>query len=341
MKTTIPFLLPLLQLITPTLALPRCDSGPCDDPAVLSLQTSTCHPYHIFIARGSNSPRPGHAGELMRQICTSLGGNETCGYEDIEYPAKSGANGPGEWCKSAHAGTIAAQAQLANYTERCPESQMVLLGFSQGASVTLDSLGGGGGVQVFGCEQPENEGLSRQSAAGSRIAAIAVFGTTVRTAHTPYTVKDGAPFNGTHTRLPAYQAGLKPYYSILREYCNHGDPMCASGSKPSSLDNHLNYFRNYTDEAAEWVVQTVRKGENAKTAAEEEDLTREGTDGGSGGIIGTASSGGSRVLAMAAESPWAWWGAVMLGTTLFLCVALLAKSALSRGFLLRRRWTLL
>ena len=122
-------------------ALERCDHGnECTDPDVIKLNTTTCSTYHIFTARGSNAKKPGHAGELIRQICTELG---DCNFEDIDFPARGGGNG---WCESAHTGAVNGVAQLRNYTERCPDSNLIVVGFRQGAGVsqTPDATAGEG-----------------------------------------------------------------------------------------------------------------------------------------------------------------------------------------------------
>jgi acetylxylan esterase len=96
------------------------------------------------------------------------------------------------------------------------------------------------------------------------VAAAVVFGAAVRTAGRPYTatgtekLKGGSDFNGTSPRSEAHLVGLEPYSDILRDYCNFGDPICAVGSKPQDVAQHLNYFKLYVEDAAEWVVDTVQ-----------------------------------------------------------------------------------
>lgn len=55
---------------------------------------------------------------------------------------------------------------MGDYVARCSESKVVLLGFSQGATVTQDLLGGGGGPLFGLCEQGGNEGLDPGEAPG-------------------------------------------------------------------------------------------------------------------------------------------------------------------------------
>lgn len=151
-------------ILEAALALAQCEAPvPCTDATLLALEESDCQKHHIFVARGSDSGYPGHNGVLIRTICGRL---EDCGYENIVYPANSTAAGPDMWCKSAAIGARHAQEQLTSYSTRCPDSKLIVLGFSQGGSVALDALGGGGGT-VFQCVQADNPSLDRTKTPGS------------------------------------------------------------------------------------------------------------------------------------------------------------------------------
>jgi hypothetical protein len=148
----------------------RCDAPYpnvyCNTTEVLAYQSSDCSAYHVFIARGSDEPYPGRLGNVTSEICRQIG-NDDCTFENIEYPAKSTAWGKDEWCKSAGKGAANGQAQLKAYAEKCSDSKLILLGFSQGGAVTQDIMGGGGG-QVFECTQDTNEALDRSTSPGSQ-----------------------------------------------------------------------------------------------------------------------------------------------------------------------------
>ncbi|KAF2703067.1 carbohydrate esterase family 5 protein [Pleomassaria siparia CBS 279.74] len=253
-------------------ALAQCEAPvPCTDPTLLALQISDCQKHHIFVARGSDSGYPGHLGVLIEAVCESL---EDCGYENVVYPANSSYAGVNAWCESAAIGAKHAQEQMTSYAEKCPDSKLIVMGYSQGASVVLDTLGGGGGP-VFKCVQENNPALDRTKVPGSNIVAAIVFGAAVRTAGQSYTakgrdaLKGGQDFNGTSPRSEEHLAGLNPYADILHDYCNFGDPICAHGSEPMDVAQHLNYFKIYTEEAAKWVVGTVqgRKMTNVQSSA--------------------------------------------------------------------------
>jgi hypothetical protein len=164
----------LALLVATVLAQERCDAAEpkvfCNTTEILAYQTSDCRPYHIFLARGSDEPYPGRQGNLTRDICSRIGSND-CGFENIEYPAKSSGWGPGEWCKSASAGAANGQAQMKAYNQRCPDSKLILLGYSQGGAVAQNILSGGGGY-VFECDLPSNPALDMSIGSKSEEAPV-------------------------------------------------------------------------------------------------------------------------------------------------------------------------
>ena len=138
------------------------------------LKTNECQTYHHFLARGSTSPYPGHVIETVGKVCNALNTQESpsaCGYEDIEYWAMNGGE---KWCISSHEGALNGAEQLRNYTARCPDSHLIVMGFSQGGSVLLDVLGGGGG-KLWGCNQEESPAMNITSAPGSKGASSTLY----------------------------------------------------------------------------------------------------------------------------------------------------------------------
>jgi hypothetical protein len=124
-----------------------------------------CNDIRIFSARGSNEPYPGRGGQMLGAICALFESNAfSCDYEDIAYPAMISSSGM--YCESANIGANAAREQMSGHVSACPETRIILLGYSQGASVVCDVVGGGG-ASVFGCEQPSNDPLDRGIAPGS------------------------------------------------------------------------------------------------------------------------------------------------------------------------------
>ncbi len=124
-----------------------------------------CNDFRIFNARGSNEPYPGRAGTMLGVMCFLFqSAGVSCDYEDVVYPAN--ISWSGIYCESANAGAYAGQAQITAYVQQCPDSRLVLMGYSQGADVVGDILGGGGGP-IYGCEQAWNPAMPRNTTPGS------------------------------------------------------------------------------------------------------------------------------------------------------------------------------
>ncbi|KAH7093431.1 Alpha/Beta hydrolase protein [Paraphoma chrysanthemicola] len=230
-----------------------------DCPQFEKLKTSECQTYHHFLARGSTSPYPGHLIETVGKICDKLNNStnpNACGYEDVEYWAMNGGE---RWCISAHEGAVNGAEQMRNYTERCPDSHLIVMGFSQGGSVQLDVLGGGGG-ELWGCMQESNPAMNISTAPGNKVAAAVTFGATRRSANQSFTFGGGQISNGGAPRTAEQNAGLKPYADAgkLREYCQPHDPICAPFTDNVDMSYHLDYFDKWGNEVADWVVSKAR-----------------------------------------------------------------------------------
>lgn len=95
-----------------------------------------CAPVHLLVARGSTEA-PGF-GQLNSLATKIVQGNSGATKEAIDYPAKLQPYGP-----SVSAGVTAVKNQLSAYVQKCPDSKIVLLGYSQGANIIGDALCGG------------------------------------------------------------------------------------------------------------------------------------------------------------------------------------------------------
>lgn len=120
-----------------------------------------CEDVHVFLARGNNEPYPGRQGKLADAICSGL---ESCDYEDIQFYNPL----PAPYCDSVAEGAKNGISQITEYNKRCPDSKLVISGYSQGGQVAGDVLGGGGGVFFQDCVQPDNTGLDPSKAPGNK-----------------------------------------------------------------------------------------------------------------------------------------------------------------------------
>ncbi|RPA79900.1 alpha/beta-hydrolase [Ascobolus immersus RN42] len=183
-----------------------------------------CEDVHIFIARGSTEPFPGRQGAQVDAICSGL---PSCGYEDIIYPATYE-----DYCNSVAIGAANGQKAMADYVERCPDSKLVLTGYSQGAHVVGDIVGGGGGYggAAVGCLQPVNPPLKRDAAPGRNLVAALILGDVRHTGNQSYNIGSGSSKDGAWPRSEELLTGLEPFADVLGSWCDAVDPVCAGGN---------------------------------------------------------------------------------------------------------------
>ncbi|KAL2436327.1 hypothetical protein ABEF95_008406 [Exophiala dermatitidis] len=214
----------------------------------------SCKDVHIFLAKGNNEPYPGRQGKLAGAICYGL---DSCDYEDIQYynPVEA------DYCASVTEGAQNGLSQVTAYAARCPDAKLVLSGYSQGAQIVGDVLGGGGGVFFNNCTQPVNAALDPTTSPGNKIVAALVFGDTRHVAGQPYNVESGAGATGLFPRSAEQLTTLNRFSSVLRSYCVATDPICAASYGSEDATTHLTYFDVYTDAAAGWVKEMVNEAQ--------------------------------------------------------------------------------
>ncbi|KAG7413760.1 Acetylxylan esterase 2 [Fusarium oxysporum f. sp. rapae] len=216
-----------------------------------------CKDVHIFLAKGNNEPYPGRQGKLAGAICSGL---KSCDYEDIQF--QNALEDP--FCDSVTEGVKNGIKQITAYNKKCPDSKLVVSGYSQGGQVVGDILGGGGGVFFQNCVEPDLQGLNPKTLPGSKIVAAMVFGDTRHTKDQPFNVLSGAGKNGLFPRPAGMLENLASYGDVFRNYCVETDPICAQGDE---VETHLNYFDVFTDDVAEWVKERVGEDTTTTTAA--------------------------------------------------------------------------
>lgn len=108
--------------------------------ALVSAQN--CPQIHVFGARETTvPPGMGTAGQLVNQILQAFPGATS---EAISYPACGGQPncGGASYADSAKQGTAAVGRQVNAFHQRCPQTKLVLVGYSQvHPTLRLDLLG--------------------------------------------------------------------------------------------------------------------------------------------------------------------------------------------------------
>jgi cutinase len=166
-----------------------------------SASAATCPDIEVTFARATNEP-PGVGvvgQEFIDALRPQVGGRSVAVYP-VNYPASD------DLAPSANAGGVDANAHVESMAASCPNTKLVLGGYSQGAVaidlITIAQLPVSGFVPVS---------LPRDVA--DHVAALAFFG------------------NPTDRYLGAPVTTLSPWYGAKSiDLCVEGDPVCTAGA---------------------------------------------------------------------------------------------------------------
>lgn len=211
--------------------------------------TAACNDVAIFMARGNDAPyHDGRTSPFIDATCGKFkAAGYSCDYMDIVFDATLGV----PYCPTIQEGAYNGVRQITEYNSQCPDTLIVINGYSQGAMVAGSLLSGGG---ADACDvDTRTTGLDSTSQAGKAVKAALVWGDVKHTANQPYNVLDGAD-KQVWPRTGSNLERLNRYTDVLRSYCAAGDPVCAGGDV---VAEHLNYFELYTDEASTWVLNKL------------------------------------------------------------------------------------
>ncbi|OQZ91791.1 cutinase family protein [Mycobacterium alsense] len=190
-------------------------------PRLMPLASASCPDVEVVFARGTDEP-PG-VGRVGQAFVNSLRQHtrKSVGAYGVNYPASK------DFLAAAD-GANDASNHVQRMANNCPNSKVVLGGYSQGAAVidivTAAPLPG------FGFHQP------LPAKAADHVAAVALFG-------------------NPSARAGGLMSALTPDFSGKTiDLCNTGDPICSNGNKWSA---HLGYVPGLTNQAAAFVSGRV------------------------------------------------------------------------------------
>ena len=202
--------------------------------------SSGCAAVNIITARASTeAPGEGITGSLVTQIVNSS--TQTVSREAVVYPATLT-----NYASSESQGVTNAEQELTTAVQNCPNQKQVLLGYSQGAEVSMDVIAGNS--EVRGTVAAVSTSIS------SHVVAIANFGDPGHVVNQPWDLGT-ATLNGMFSRSTSQLQLLTAFGSSkIASWCDSGDPFCASGS---NLNVHLTYLNRYQNAAASFVLSKI------------------------------------------------------------------------------------
>jgi acetylxylan esterase len=202
--------------------------------------SSGCAAVNIITARASTeAPGEGTTASLVTQIVNSS--KQTVSHEAVVYPATLT-----NYTSSESQGVTNAEQELTTAVQNCPNQKEVLLGYSQGAEVSMDVITGN--AEVSGSVAPVSTSIS------SHVVAIANFGDPGHVVSEPWDL-------GTSTRNGLFPRGTSALRLLsafgsgkISAWCDSNDPYCASGA---NLEVHLTYLNRYQNAAASFVLSKI------------------------------------------------------------------------------------
>jgi acetylxylan esterase len=140
-------------------------------------QQGNCPRVHVFGARETTVPQG--FGSSKTVVDLVMGAFPGATSEDIIYPAI----GDDQYAASVAAGILAIVNQTRSFAARCPNTKLVLVGYSQGAQIMDDAFCGGPDGQSLG-----NSSVPTPADVGAKVAALIWMGNPRHVAGLPYNV---------------------------------------------------------------------------------------------------------------------------------------------------------
>jgi acetylxylan esterase len=204
-------------------------------------QAGACAAVAIITARASGeSPGEGITGALVSQIIRQS--KQTISRASVNYPATLT-----NYANSSAQGVAALKTQLTNQVQKCPDQKIVLAGYSQGAHVILDVVGGGGGGVLGKQTDPVPADIA------NHVVAFVSFGDPRHVVNQPFDLGTSNK-NGLFARTAQQLQTLQQFAPKIQAFCDSNDEFCDSGF---SLNVHLTYLNRDQNAAAQFVLGKI------------------------------------------------------------------------------------
>lgn len=225
--------------------------------AILSASATaaqSCPNVKVFGARETTAP-PGF-GSASTVVNLIEQANSGATSESIVYPAAGG----NVYAASVTAGVAAVANQTKTFNQMCPESKIVMVGYSQGAQIVDDAFCGG----------PDGTSLNTTAASislgvGKMVAAIILMGNPRHVNGLPFNVGNATAggvspeqhlacitLTNKVNQFAARPVGFQclAFEDIIAAFCDVDDPFCAKGNSSAT---HQGYGSVYGQAALAFV----------------------------------------------------------------------------------------
>ncbi|PGH26755.1 exoglucanase-6A [Polytolypa hystricis UAMH7299] len=202
-----------------------------------------CPAIHVFGARETTvGPGFGSSGSVVNSVLSAYPGSTS---EAIVYPACGGQGSCGgvSYQDSAAQGSDAVVTAVNNLNQRCPDTKIVLIGYSQGGQIMDNAVCGGPDTGV-------PAGVRLTASAVNQVKAAIFMGSPRYVSGLPYNV-------GTCTAsgFAARPAGFTcPNASKVKNYCDAQDPYCCNGN---DANHHQQYGSIYGSQALAFIRSQI------------------------------------------------------------------------------------
>jgi cutinase len=218
----------MTALLAAAITAPAVSNAEADD--------GSCAQVEVIFARGTlEPPGPGATGQAFTDALTSRLGGTAVNVYPVNYPASLSFS-------QAADGVVDAANKVLNTVATCPNTKIVLGGYSQGAAIaaymTADSI-------QPGYTLPEGISGPLPPSVAPHVAAVALF---------------GKPSNGFLNLVDhdAPPINIGPLYANKTiDLCTPADPVCSSGQGFSRAAHSAYKTNGMTDQAADFAVAAI------------------------------------------------------------------------------------
>ncbi|KAK0106563.1 1 carbohydrate esterase [Cadophora gregata f. sp. sojae] len=211
-------------------------------PIEVEERQTSCPNIHVFGARETTAPAGyGTAGVVVNLILNAHPGATS---EAIVYPACGGqaSCGGASYGNSVLAGVKAVASAVNSFNTRCPNTLLVIVGYSQGGQIFDNGFCGGGDTNVG----LTDTSVPIQPFAVNMIKAAIFMGDPRYIPGLPYNVGT-CKASGFAPRPAGFQC---PSAAKIQSYCDAADPYCCNGSSQAT---HQGYGTEYGQAALTFV----------------------------------------------------------------------------------------